>query len=73
MLAYGSALEVPVYAIARMIVAVEDHALSLVREHREALERLADRLLDAETLSRAEIDALLRGNGDEQQLRAASA
>ncbi len=59
--------------ITSLIVAVEDHALNLAREHKDALERLADRLLEAETLSREEIEALLQGNTDEQQLQAARA
>jgi cell division protease FtsH len=57
--------------ITGLIRDVEEHALGLVREHRDDLERLADALLEAETLSRDDIDALLRGRHDEQPLRAA--
>ncbi len=46
--------------IKALIVAVEANATALMRQHRPALERLAERLLDAETLDRTEIEALLK-------------
>ena len=60
--------------IKALIVAVEDNARTLMREHRSALDRLAERLLEAETLDRAQIDKLLRDNagGRSKPLRAAA-
>jgi cell division protease FtsH len=46
--------------IKALIVSVEESATALMRKHRPALERLAARLLEAETLDRTEIEALLR-------------
>ncbi|TVQ85028.1 MAG: ATP-dependent metallopeptidase FtsH/Yme1/Tma family protein [Chromatiaceae bacterium] len=59
--------------ITSLIVAVEGHALKLVQEHKDALGRLADRLLEAETLSREEIKEVLHGDGDARHLRTANA
>jgi cell division protease FtsH len=61
-------------AIKALIVAVEADATALVRKHRPALDRLAERLLEAETLERAEIEALLQetSRGGAQALRAAA-
>ena len=60
--------------IKALIVAVEENARTLMREHRSALDRLAERLLEAETLDRAQIDKLLRDNagGRSKPLRAAA-
>jgi cell division protease FtsH len=49
--------------IKALVEGVEEDARALMREHEDALTRLAARLLEAETLSRAEIDALLREAG----------
>jgi len=46
--------------IKALIVAVEANATALMRQHRTALERLAERLLEAETLDRTEIESLLK-------------
>jgi len=51
--------------IKRLISDIERHARSLLEENRDRLERLAKRLMEAETLARDEIDALLCGEGDE--------
>jgi cell division protease FtsH len=61
--------------IKTLIVAVEDDARALMREHRDALERLAARLLEAETLGGTDIEALLKETTktDGKPLRAASA
>jgi cell division protease FtsH len=45
--------------IKALITAVEENARALMREHRPALDRLAERLLEAETLDRSEIGQLL--------------
>ena len=49
--------------IKALVEGVEEDARALMREHEDALTRLAARLLEAETLSRAAIDALLREAG----------
>ncbi|NBC13700.1 MAG: ATP-dependent zinc metalloprotease FtsH [Gammaproteobacteria bacterium] len=59
--------------ITALIRAVEEHALELMREHEPRLKRLSERLLEAETLSREDIDALLRESTDAEPLRAANA
>jgi cell division protease FtsH len=59
--------------ITTLIRAVEEHALELMREHEQGLKRLSERLLEAETLSREDIDALLRESTDVEPLRAANA
>ena len=46
--------------IKALIVGIEADARELMRRHRDALERLAERLLAAETLDRAHIEDLLR-------------
>ena len=59
--------------ITALIRSVEEHALELMREHEPGLKRLSERLLEAETLSREEIDGLLRESTDAEPLRAANA
>jgi cell division protease FtsH len=46
-----------------LVEGVEEDARTLMREHQDALTRLAARLLEAETLDSAEIDALLHEAG----------
>jgi len=60
--------------IKALIVAVEAEATALMRKHRPALERLAERLLEAETLDRTEIEALLKQatQANSKALRAAA-
>jgi cell division protease FtsH len=58
--------------ITGLIRSVEDRALDLMGEHKDALQRLSDRLLEAETLDRDEIDTLLREDAGATPLRAAS-
>jgi cell division protease FtsH len=49
--------------IKALVEGVEEHARALMREHEDALTRLAAGLLEAETLNRTEIEALLREAG----------
>jgi cell division protease FtsH len=57
--------------ITALIRAVEEHAINLVRRHKDALLRLADRLLEAETLDREQIDRLLQEDLNAEPARAA--
>jgi cell division protease FtsH len=55
--------------IQALIGGIEQDAHNLMRAHREALECLAERLLDEETLEREQVDVLLRRNADDDRPR----
>jgi cell division protease FtsH len=58
--------------IKRLISDVERRARKLLEDNRDRLKRLAERLLEAETLAREEIDALLGADYSEQEDRDAA-
>jgi cell division protease FtsH len=57
--------------IKRLISDVEQHARKLLEDNRDRLKRLAERLLEAETLAREEIDALLGADSEDEHMAAA--